>query len=81
MLPELAGKAKRVTGVFLFMLGAGGILDCQALWLGAAVMFVGAAVFTWGLIDAQPGMLQTAQQPVADSQPRATASTPSESHP
>ena len=49
--PELAGKGKRVAGVFLFMIGASIILDTHALWIGAPVLGVGAGLFTWGIAE------------------------------
>lgn len=46
------GKEKRVTGVFVFMLGAGLLLETRAAWLGTLVMLCGATVFLWGMITA-----------------------------
>ncbi len=48
---ELAGKAKRVVGVFVFMSGAGIVLDSRAVWVGAAIMLGGVAAFLWGIAD------------------------------
>jgi hypothetical protein len=40
---ESAAKAYRVLGVFLYMVGAGLILECAAFWLGGLVMLTGVA--------------------------------------
>ena len=49
------GKAKRVAGVFVFMIGAGMILDLHAMWIGVPLSFVGAVIFVWGLIQPRLG--------------------------
>jgi hypothetical protein len=49
--PTGIGREKRVLGVFVFMIGAGCVLDIQACWLGAFVMLCGAAGFVWGMIE------------------------------
>jgi hypothetical protein len=46
---ELDAKGRRVLGYFVFMLGAGLVLDSSALWYGVAVMIVGAASFASGV--------------------------------
>jgi hypothetical protein len=51
----LAGKGKRVGGVFLFMIGAGIILDTHAMWLGLPVLLIGAALFVRGMREARLG--------------------------
>jgi len=48
------GKVKRVFGIFVFMIGAGMILDSSALWVGAILMSVGFVLLGWGLVDARP---------------------------
>ncbi|MFQ5666039.1 MAG: hypothetical protein ACE5I7_06360 [Candidatus Binatia bacterium] len=45
----LAGKAKRVGGTFVLMIGAGIMLDTHAVWVGVPLMVVGATVFGWGM--------------------------------
>ena len=65
--PELAGKGKRVAGVFLFMIGASIILDTHVMWLGLPILAVGAALFAWGIAEAR------APQPLAA--PRSSATT------
>ncbi len=47
-----SGKEKRVTGVFVFMLGAGLFLETRAAWLGTLVMLCGGTDFLWGMIAA-----------------------------
>ncbi len=49
---ELAGKAKRVAGFFVFMAGSGIVLDSAAVWIGGLLMLIGAAVFIWGVVEA-----------------------------
>lgn len=82
-MPELAGKAKRVAGVFVFMIGAGFILDRHAVWAGAVAMVIGAAAFVWGMLEAQARVLETRDAAVADSQAAARpapTTQPTESH-
>ena len=50
-----AAKEKRVVGVFVFMLGAGFVIDRQAFGAGALAMLLGAAVFTWGVLLQRQG--------------------------
>ena len=52
-MPELAGKAERVGGVFVFMIGAGLILDLHMLGAGGALLLIGAAIFTRGVVLAR----------------------------
>lgn len=52
--PKLAGKGKRVAGVFVFMIGASIILDTHALWIGMPTLLFGAGLFAWGLAEARP---------------------------
>ncbi len=49
---ELAGKAKRVVGFFVFMVGSGIVLDSSAAWMGGLIMLIGALVFIWGVAEA-----------------------------
>ncbi len=51
--PDLAGKGKRVAGVFVVMIAASVILDTHALWIGAPVLGAGVALFAWGLAEAR----------------------------
>ena len=51
--PELAGKGKRVGGVFVFMIGASITLDTHALWIGVPILAIGAALFAWGMAEAR----------------------------
>jgi hypothetical protein len=46
---ELDAKGRRVLGYFVFMLGAGLVLESAALWYGVAVMTAGAVCFASGL--------------------------------
>jgi len=45
------GKTKRVTGTFIFMIGAGMILDLQALRAGGLLLIAGSVTFAWGLLQ------------------------------
>jgi hypothetical protein len=47
----MLGKGKRVVGTFAVILGAGMILDAQALWLGAPVMGLGVLLLVWGGLE------------------------------
>ncbi len=47
---DLAGKGKRVVGVFVFMIGASVILDTHLMWLGLPLLAVGTALLGWGMI-------------------------------
>jgi hypothetical protein len=47
---ELDGRGRRVAGFFVFMLGAGLVLESPALWYGVGIMVVGAACFAWGMV-------------------------------
>jgi hypothetical protein len=49
----LAGKGKRVTGVFILMIGAGLILESSAVRLGSLITLIGTVTFVWGLIEAR----------------------------
>lgn len=53
---ELAGKAKRVLGMFITMLGSGVILESPAFWAGTLLTLAGLATFIWGLAEARPAM-------------------------
>ena len=69
--PDMAGKGKRVAGVFLFMIGASMILDTHIMWIGLPGLAVGAAFFAWGMAEAR------AQDAIA----AAPSSTTTEVHP
>jgi hypothetical protein len=49
MPEELRGKGWRVVGYFVWMLGAGVVLDSDWLTLGRALLAIGAAVFLFGV--------------------------------
>ncbi|HVN86202.1 MAG TPA: hypothetical protein VMW17_15305 [Candidatus Binatia bacterium] len=51
--PALDGKGRRVAGFFVFMLGAGLLLESTAAWSGAILMSAGAVLFAGGVL-AQP---------------------------
>lgn len=53
---ELAGKAKRVLGMFITMLGSGIILESSAFWAGTLLTLAGLATFVWGLAEARPAV-------------------------
>jgi hypothetical protein len=48
---ELHGKGWRVLGYFLWMLGAGVLLDSDAVVIGTAVCAAGAALFALGALQ------------------------------
>ncbi len=48
---ELAGKGWRVLGYFLWMLGAGIVLDSNACVAGGAVSLLGAVLFGVGALQ------------------------------
>jgi hypothetical protein len=50
-MSELDGRGRRVAGFFVFMLGAGLVLESPALWYGVAIMAVGATCFGWGMLS------------------------------
>jgi hypothetical protein len=64
--PELAGKGRRVAGVFVFMMGASIILDTHALWMGLPTLAVGAVLFAWGMANGRT------VEPFAAAQPSTT---------
>lgn len=45
---ELRGKGWRVLGYFIWMLGAGVVLDSDAIVAGGTLLAVGAALFALG---------------------------------
>ena len=75
---ELAGKGKRVIGSFVLMIGAGVILDSHVLWVGVAIMLIGALAFIWGLLAARPGGLALPQSGLPESTPIPTQPTESQ---
>jgi protein-S-isoprenylcysteine O-methyltransferase Ste14 len=72
----LAGKAKRVVGFFVAMVGAGIVLDSSAGWTGAVIMLAGLALFIWGVAAAKPRATVTLPEP--DSRAAAPATSPTE---
>ena len=75
---ELAGKAKRVVGIFVLMAGAGIVLDSSAGWAGTVIMLIGIAFFIWGVAEARPRATVTLPEP--DSHTTAAATKPTESN-
>jgi len=73
---ELAGKAKRVVGIFVLMVGAGIVLDSSATWAGTVIMLIGMAFFVWGVAEAWPRA--TVTLPERDSHATAAATRPTE---
>ena len=63
---QLAGKGKRVAGVFALMIGASIILDTHLTWFGLPILAVGAALFVWGIAGGR------APEPLAAPQGNAT---------
>ena len=54
-MAELRGKGWRVVGYFVWMLGAGVVLDSEALVVGRLVLAVGAALFFVGVRQSRGG--------------------------
>lgn len=50
-MAELRGKGWRVLGYFVWMLGAGVILDSPAMGAGSALLAAGAALFLLGAVQ------------------------------
>ena len=75
---ELAGKAKRVVGFFVLMVGSGIVLDSSASWPGTAIMMIGMAFFIWGVAGARPRA--TTMLDERDSQVTPAATKPTESN-
>lgn len=50
-MAELRGKGWRVIGFFVWMLGAGVVLDSSALGAGGVLLTVGAVLFGLGVIQ------------------------------
>jgi threonine/homoserine/homoserine lactone efflux protein len=78
-MTELAGKAKRVLGTFVLMVGAGIVLDSSAGWAGTVIMLIGVAFLIWGLAEAWPRA--TVTLPGRDSHSVAAASKATEGNP
>lgn len=51
-MAELRGKGWRVLGYFIWMLGAGVVLDADAIGLGSAVLLAGCLLFGVGVLQA-----------------------------
>ena len=52
---EMAGKGWRVLGFFVWMLGAGVVLDSDAAWLGRVLLFLGGGMFVAGVFQSMAG--------------------------
>ena len=76
--PELADRAKRVVGVFVFMVGAGIVLDSGARWIGTAIMVVGVTAFIWGI--AAPRLRERLAVHEHEGHASAAATHPTEGH-
>jgi hypothetical protein len=55
-MPELRGKGWRVLGYFIWMLGAGVVLDSDALGAGGLLLLVGGALFGYGTLQSMRGV-------------------------
>ncbi len=77
-MDALAGKAKRVAGFFVFMVGSGIILDSTASWVGGLLMLVGAVVFIWGVAEA--GSRSSLRLPAHEDAPSAPMAPPTGSN-
>jgi hypothetical protein len=76
-VPDLAGKSQRVIGTFVFMIGAGLVLESHAGWLGTGLMIAGAALVGWGLLAAPPRRVET---DAARAEPKASGTPLPDSH-
>jgi hypothetical protein len=54
-MPELRGKGWRVIGYFVWMMGAGVVLDSGELGVGRVLLAVGAALFGLGVWQSMRG--------------------------
>ena len=54
-MPELHGKGWRVLGYFIWMLGAGVVLDSDALGAGGMLLAAGGALFGVGAMQSLRG--------------------------
>lgn len=52
-MSELRGKGWRVCGYFIWMLGAGVVLDSDAIGLGSVLLLTGFFLFGMGVLQAQ----------------------------
>jgi hypothetical protein len=52
-MSELRGKGWRVLGYFFWMLGAGVVLDSEALGFGSVILLTGFILFGVGVLQAQ----------------------------
>jgi hypothetical protein len=50
---ELRGKGWRVLGYFIWMLGAGVVLDSDAVGLGSVMLMSGFVLFVIGVVQSQ----------------------------
>jgi hypothetical protein len=57
MATGLDSKGWRVGGFFVFMVGAGLLLESPAAWAGAVLMAAGAVGFAWGMLAQAGGPL------------------------
>jgi hypothetical protein len=72
---SLAGKAKRVVGTFVLMVGAGLVLDSWAAWPGTVLMLIGIIVFVWGIVEAWAPGTVTRHEPENHAPTAATRPT------
>jgi CDP-diacylglycerol--glycerol-3-phosphate 3-phosphatidyltransferase len=63
------GKAKRVLGVFVLMIGVGAILDAAALWSGLLLLLIGGCILASGLLAFQARAPVVPQEDVQVSSP------------
>ena len=56
---ELRGKGWRVLGYFIWMLGAGVVLDSNARPLGTVLMITGVALFATGVCQSMSAPART----------------------
>jgi hypothetical protein len=54
-MAELCGKGWRVIGYFVWMLGAGVLLDGDTPWMGGLLLVAGAGLFLLGVWQSMSG--------------------------
>lgn len=61
-MSELRGKGWRVLGYFIWMLGAGVVLDSNALGFGSMMLLTGLVLFGVGALQSQRSAPETAEE-------------------
>ena len=61
-MSELRGKGWRVLGYFIWMLGAGVVLDSEAVGLGSVMLLTGFILFGVGMLQAHRPVAEIREQ-------------------